>query len=152
VLKMNLKNQKALAADILKVGVSRVYIDPTRLEDVSMAIRREDIKRLIHDGFIKKKPEKGISHGRARKVRKKRKLGRRRGYGTRSGRKTARLPRKRRWIQKIRPIRKKLKMLRARRMISPATYRMLYRKAKGNSFRSVAHLETYVDEHELYRR
>ncbi|MCK5588244.1 MAG: 50S ribosomal protein L19e, partial [Candidatus Lokiarchaeota archaeon] len=47
---MKLKNQKELAADIMKVGVSRVYIDPTRLEEVSMAIRREDIRRLIHDG------------------------------------------------------------------------------------------------------
>jgi large subunit ribosomal protein L19e len=149
---MNLKNQKELAADILKVGVSRVYIDPTRLEEVSMAIRREDIKRLIHDGFIKKKPEKGVSHGRAKKLHKKRKLGRRRGYGNRAGRKTARFPRKSRWIQKIRPIRKHLKKLRARRMITPATYRTLYRKAKGNSFRSVAHLDTWIQEHELSRR
>lgn len=149
---MNLKNQKELAADILKVGVSRVWIDPARLEEVSMAIRREDITRLIHDGFIKKKPEKGISHGRAKKLHKKRKLGRRRGYGRRAGRKTARLPKKRRWIQKIRPLRKHLKKLRARRMITPATYRMLYRKAKGNSFRSVAHLDTFCEDQELYRR
>jgi len=149
---MKLKNQKELAADILKVGVSRVYIDPTRLEEVSMAIRREDIRRLIHDGFIKKKPEIGISRGRAKKLHKKKKRGLRRGYGRRSGRKTARLPRKRKWIQKIRPIRKHLKLLRARRMITPATYRKCYRLAKGNIFRSVAHLETWIDEHELYRR
>ena len=149
---MDLKNQKELAADILKVGISRVWINPTRLEEVSMAIRREDIRRLIHDGFIKKKPEIGISHGRAKKKHKQKKLGRKRGYGSRAGRKTARLPRKRRWIQKIRPIRRHLKKLRARRMITSSTYRLLYRKAKGNSFRSKAHLDTWIEDHDLYRR
>ncbi|MBC7219095.1 MAG: 50S ribosomal protein L19e, partial [Hadesarchaea archaeon] len=44
---MKLDTKKRLAAKILKVGVNRVWIDPSRLGDVSAAITREDIKRLI---------------------------------------------------------------------------------------------------------
>ena len=35
---MNLTTQKRLAADLLKVGVNRVWIDPNNLEEVSRAI------------------------------------------------------------------------------------------------------------------
>ena len=35
---MNLTTQKRLAADILKVGVNRVWIDPENIEEVSRAI------------------------------------------------------------------------------------------------------------------
>ena len=35
---MNLTTQRRLAASILKVGLNRVWIDPERLEEVSLAI------------------------------------------------------------------------------------------------------------------
>ena len=41
---MNLTTQKRLAASILKVGLNRVWIDPERMEEVSMAITREGVK------------------------------------------------------------------------------------------------------------
>jgi LSU ribosomal protein L19E len=47
---MNLTTQKRLAAEILKVGTNRVWIDPERVEEVSTAITRESIKQLIKDG------------------------------------------------------------------------------------------------------
>ncbi|MEM4532476.1 MAG: 50S ribosomal protein L19e, partial [Desulfurococcaceae archaeon] len=46
----NLSLQKKLAAEILDVGVSRIWIDPSRVDEVVEAITREDIKRLIKDG------------------------------------------------------------------------------------------------------
>ena len=96
----NLTKQRRLAADILKVGVERVWIDPEAAEEVSSAITREDIRKLIEEGIIKRKQKKGVSRGRARERARKRKLGRRRGHGSRKGTKYARLPRKRQWIMR----------------------------------------------------
>ena len=50
--------QKRMSAEILKCGVNRVYIDPQFVEEVQMAITREDIKNLIKQGIIKKRAEK----------------------------------------------------------------------------------------------
>ena len=49
---MSLKSQRRLAAEILKVGESRVWMDPDRTEEVEIAITREEIRRLIHEGFL----------------------------------------------------------------------------------------------------
>ena len=48
----DLSIQKRLAAEVLGVGVSRIRVDPNRIEDVEAALRREDIKRLIKEGAI----------------------------------------------------------------------------------------------------
>jgi len=55
-------------------------------------------------------------------------------------------------MSKIRALRKRLKRLRERRMITVSNYRMLYRKAKGGEFDSVAELERYITENNLRRR
>ncbi|RLG91075.1 MAG: 50S ribosomal protein L19e [Candidatus Hecatellales archaeon] len=149
---MSLKSQRMIAAKILKVGKNRVWIDPERIDEVETAITRSEIERLIKDGVIKAKPVKGVSRGRARIKHKKRKMGRGRGPGSRKGAKYARLPRKRRWIQTIRAIRKKLKELVQTRAITTQTYRKLYRLAKGGVFRSKAHMLQYIESEGLYRR
>ena len=51
---MNLSAQKRMAAEILKCGQNRVYIDPYLIEEVKMAITREDIRNLIKEGIIQK--------------------------------------------------------------------------------------------------
>jgi len=63
---MSLRNQKRIAADVLKIGETRVWIDPERFEDVSIAITRDDVRALIKDGAIATKPETGVSRGRYR--------------------------------------------------------------------------------------
>ena len=65
---MNLTTQKRLAASILKVGLNRVWMDPERMEEISMAITREGVMQLINDGAIKAKPQKGISSYRSKKI------------------------------------------------------------------------------------
>jgi len=55
---LNLTTQKRIAADILKVGVNRVWIDPKNTKEVSRAITREGVKQLIGNGIIKAKPKK----------------------------------------------------------------------------------------------
>lgn len=149
---MNLRNQRRLAAEILKVGESRVWIDPERVEDVELAITREEIRKLIHEKVIVARPKKGISRGRVRILKRKRKKGRRRGHGSRSGSKKARNPRKRAWIQKIRALRRELKILKTKRLISEKTYSRLYDLASSGKFDSVADLKRYIDSENLWRR
>ncbi|MEM3727115.1 MAG: 50S ribosomal protein L19e, partial [Candidatus Bathyarchaeia archaeon] len=57
---MNLKTQKRLAASILKAGETRIKIDPEQIDKVESAITREEIKKLIHEGVIKKIKAKGV--------------------------------------------------------------------------------------------
>ncbi|MHA1229505.1 MAG: 50S ribosomal protein L19e [Candidatus Helarchaeota archaeon] len=149
---MNLRSQRRLAAEILKVGKNRVWFDPERVDDISMAITRDDIRSYIKEGAIRARYKKGISRSRARELHIKKKLGRRRGPGSRKGKKYSVVSRKRRHIMKIRALRKHLKKLRARRIITPTVYRQLYRWADGNMFRNVAHLDQFIKEKKLTRR
>jgi large subunit ribosomal protein L19e len=143
---MDLKNQKRMAAEILKCGHTRVWIDPNRIEDVADAITRADIRTAIESGTIRAKPQKGISRGRARYMAAQKAKGRRRGQGSRKGTGGARTPRKRRWIQTIRPIRVELAKLRDEGKITKKVYREFYMKAKGGMFKSrnnlLMHLKT----------
>ncbi|RJS84305.1 50S ribosomal protein L19e, partial [Candidatus Bathyarchaeota archaeon] len=123
---LDLKSQRRLAASILKVGENRVWIDPKRMEDVESAITREEIRKLIHEGAIKAHKKKGVSRGRARIIHQKKKKGLRRGPGSRSGARKARQPRKKMWIMKIRALRRRLRLLKERHVISRSVYRRLY--------------------------
>jgi len=142
---MNLRLQRRLASEILKCGEGRIWFDPTALDEISTAVTKEDIRELIESGLIKKKPVKGISRARIKKKKAQRAKGRRRGHGRRKGKATARMPRKRAWILRIRALRRRLKYLRDTGKIDSKTYRILYRKAKGGEFRSVSHLNTYLE-------
>jgi large subunit ribosomal protein L19e len=141
---VNLAKQKRIAAEVLKVGKGRVWIDPDATESVAEAISREDIRGLIEEGVIAKQQKRGVSKGRARFIGHQKALGRRRGQGSRKGSKGARASRKRRWMIKIRALRRRLHELREEGSVDRSTYRRLYNKAKGGEFRSVAHLNDYV--------
>ena len=140
----DLRNQRRVASTILKCGRNRVWIDPDKVDEVAKAVTRSDVKILIKGNVIKSKKAVGISSGRKKFQSKQKEKGRRRGHGSRKGSKYARLPRKERWINTIRPIRKYLKQLRAEKSINPSHYRKYYRKAKGGEFRSKHHLQTHL--------
>jgi len=141
-----------MAAKELNVGKSRVWIDPEAIDDVSMAITREDIRYFIKEGLIKAEQKEGISRARARKIKSQKNKGRRKGHGSRKGTKYARFPRKKRWIEKVRALRKLLKEYKEQGKLVKSSYRMLYRMIKGNYFRSKAHLESYIEQQGLIRR
>jgi large subunit ribosomal protein L19e len=141
---MDLKNQKRMAAELLGCGLGRVWIDPNRIEDVADAITRADIRTAIDSGTIKALPKKGISKARTRYAHGQRSKGRRRGPGSRKGAAGARQPRKRRWIQTIRPIREELRNLRDEEKITRSAYREFYLKAKGGMFKSRNHLISHL--------
>ncbi|MBY9018238.1 MAG: 50S ribosomal protein L19e [Candidatus Lokiarchaeota archaeon] len=149
---MSLKAQKRMAAQILKCGENRVYFDPYLIEDIRMAITREDIRNLIKEGVILKKYEQGISKHRKNVRHERKKKGRARGLGKRKGKKGARTPKKKAWMRKIRPQRRELKKLRDRKLITTATYRKLYKNAKGGMFTSVAQMNRHIKEKELLKR
>ncbi|RUM34088.1 MAG: 50S ribosomal protein L19e [Archaeoglobus sp.] len=139
-----LRFQRRLAAQILKCGENRIWINPDALEDVASASTKEDVRELIESGVIKRKPIKGISRARINAKKAQRRKGRGRGHGRRKGKKTARMPRKEQWMIRIRAIRRRLRYLRDTGVIDRRTYRMLYMKAKGGEFRSVAYLNAYL--------
>jgi len=149
---VNLKSQRMLAAKVLKVGENRVWIDPEKVDAVQTAITRREIERLIRRGVIRARPEKGVSRGRAVALRRKRRLGRRKGPGSREGSKGSRLPSKRRWINTIRAIRRRLKALKEAKVLTGAHYRKVYMMAKGGAFKNSSHLMRYLESSGLLRR
>ena len=136
----------------MKVGQNRVWIDPAKIDDAEAAITRQEIRRLIHQGSIKPLPEKGISRGRARILHAKKKKGLRSGFGSRSGASRSKISKKEAWMSKIRALRKKLRLLRERKIVSVETYRDVYKMASSGRFESVADLERYLKSHELWRK
>jgi len=140
----DLRNQRRMAASILKCGVNRVWIDHDRVDEIAKAVTKDDVRILINGKAIKSRQIQGISSGRKNYRKEQKEKGRRRGQGSRKGATYARLPRKERWIRTIRPIRAYLVNLRDGKKIDGTTYRKYYRKAKGGEFRSKSHLETHL--------
>ena len=148
----NLRGQRRLAAQILKVGQNRVWIDPQRMDDVEAAITREEVKKLIHEKVITALPEKGVSRARAKTIHEKKRKGRRKGAGSKTGAGHAKISKKEAWMSRIRSLRKRLRELKATRVITETTYRKMYRVAGSGRFESVADLERYLKAHDLWRK
>lgn len=143
----DLSMQRRMAAEILGVGASRIWIDPGRLEDVSSAITREEVKKLIKEGVIQVKPICSPSRARWRERHLEKKKGRHRGHGRRKGAKNARRERKEEWMNRIRKMRKYLRFLREQGVIDRKTYRKLYLWAKGGMFPTFRSLQRWLEEH-----
>ncbi len=135
-----------LAAEILGVGESRIWIDHRKLEEVGEVVSKEDVRRLIKKGVIKVEPKKGNSRARWKVRHEQRKKGRRRGYGKRKGKATARQDPKEAWMHRIRKMRRFLRYLRDHDIIDRKTYRELYMKAKGGMFDSLSSLKMHLKE------
>lgn len=140
----DLRNQKRLAADVLKCGVHRVKIDPDRIEEVATAVTRADIRKLVNAGVVRAAQKQGVSRGRGRKLDAQKAKGRRVGPGSRKGAKYARLPRKDRWMALIRALRSELRTLKDEGKIERSVYRNYYTRAKGGQFRSRAHMVSHM--------
>lgn len=136
--------QRRLAAQVLEVGESRVWLDPSKSEEIKKAVTKADIRNLIKKGYIKALPQKV----KKPKERKKR----RRGPGSRKGKKYSLVSKKRRWIQTVRPLRRYLKELLEEGKISKETYKKFYRLVKGGMFRSRSHLKIYLEQRGLIEK
>ena len=136
--------QKRMAAKVMKTGISRVWLNPAKMKDVEKAITKWDIRKLVKKGDIKK-----LSERIKVRVSIKRK---RRGPGSRKGKKYAIVPRKRRWMSSVRPQRTMLKGLKTAGQLDRAGYRRLYNLVKGGVFRSRAHLRLYIEQNNMLKK
>ncbi len=141
-----------LAAKIMKVGLSRVRINPGGEKEVGEAITRNDVRGLIAKGIITKVEKKGARKTDSKFRRDQKKKGRRKGHGSRKGAMYARKTKKREWIEKVRPLRKLLRELRDSGKLERNNYRRLYLAVKGGSFRNKKHLLYHLKEHELLKK
>ena len=148
----DLKGQRRLAASILKIGQNRVWINPDRMDDVEGAITREEVRKLIHEKIIVSLPEVGVSRSRAKVIRAKKLKGRRSGPGSITGAGFAKVTQKEAWMLKIRSLRRKLRELKARKVITEKTYSRYYRMAGSGRFDSIAVLERNLKENDLWRK
>ena len=148
----DLKSQRRLASQILKIGQNRVWINPERMDDVEGAITREEVRKLIHEKVIVSLPEVGVSRSRAKIIREKKRKGRRSGPGSYTGASHATVTKKEAWMLKIRSLRRKLRALKANRTITEETYTEFYRMAGSGRFESIADLERNLKARELWRK
>lgn len=143
------KTVRRIAADLLDVGESRIWIDPENMQKVGEALTRDDVRKLIADGIIKVLHSMGVSRARGRRKQEGKRKGRRRGHGSRKGTANARQPGKKLWMARVRLQRKTLADLRDKKQIDTAATRKVYSMIKGGAFKGKASLMTYLKENKF---
>jgi large subunit ribosomal protein L19e len=140
---MKMKTQRRLAAEILKVGESKIWLDPTKISEIEKAVTKADIRRLIERGYIKVRKDK------LKKPKEKEK--KRRYEGSKKGKKYSIVPRKRRWINLVRNLREFARELKEKGKIDNKTYKLVRKWIKGGMFKSRTHMKLYLEQHKLIK-
>ena len=132
----SLKLQKRLAADVLKVGVKRVWIDPNEIAEVALANSRKNIRKLFKDGLIMRRQVHMHSRSRVQAFHEAKRKGRHTGTGKRKGTKDARMPQKVLWMRRQRVLRRLLRKYRDAKKITKDIYHQFYLGSKGNLYKN----------------
>jgi large subunit ribosomal protein L19e len=135
---------KRTAAQILGRGESAIRLRESSLDDISKAITRDDVRRLISGGSVfALKAKKNLSMN-SKILRQKREEGRRRGVGRRKGSRNARSGMT--WEKKVRAQRFLLSELKGRGKFDNMMFRKLYLLVKGGSFADKAALLRKIND------
>lgn len=133
----NLRTQKRIAAGVLGIGQSRIWVNPEAATDIAQAMTREDVRELIKQGLIQEKPKKVQTRARAKKrvilARKRKAVGHGKRKGTAGGRKAQKV----KWMEKIRSQRRFLSNLKRNGAIDASVYRTYYLAAKGGIYPNI---------------
>jgi large subunit ribosomal protein L19e len=130
------KSQKRLAASIKKCGVRKIWLDPNEQSEISQANSRFNIRKLLKEGLIIRKPQVIHSRARVRKNLAAKRKGRHTGTGKRKGTRESRMPTKVLWLRRQRVLRRLLKKYREAKKIDKKQYHKFYVKSKGNSYKN----------------
>merc|ERR1712193_477259 len=131
------------AAAVMKCGKNKVWLDPNENQSISNANSRHQVRRLIKDGLIIRKPIAVHSRARARLNAEARRKGRHTGTGKRKGTANARMPVKLIWMRRMRVLRRLLAKYRRankldKRVLMEHIHKEKAKKARAKMFKDQA--------------